>query len=218
MTVRKLSGKELVVATHNAGKVREIGELIAPFGLIAKSAAELGLDEPEETGITFEENAYIKAHAAAVATGLPSLADDSGLCVEALDGAPGVYTADWAEQVDGSRDFQLAMQKVEDKLADCGAIMPAQRRAMFVATLCLCWPDGHAEYFRGEVHGQLIWPPTGTQGFGYDPVFLPKGEKRTFGQMSAEEKHGWTQGGDEPLSHRSRAFAKFAAACLSNDD
>ncbi len=214
MAVRKLSGKELVVATHNAGKVREIGQLIAPFGLTARSAAELGLDEPEETGVTFEENAYIKARAAAVATGLPSLADDSGLCVTALDGAPGVYTADWAELADGSRDFQMAMQKVEDKLADCGAIMPAQRGAMFVATLCLCWPDGHAEYFRGEVHGQLIWPPTGTQGFGYDPVFLPKGEKRTFGQMSAEEKHGWTPGGDEPLSHRSRAFAKFAAACL----
>ena len=216
MTVRKLSGKELVVATHNAGKVREIGQLIAPFGLTARSAAELGLDEPEETGVTFEENAYIKAHAAAVATGLPSLADDSGLCVAVLDGAPGVYTADWAEQADGSRDFQMAMQKVEDKLADCGAIMPSQRSAMFVATLCLCWPDGHAEYFRGEVHGQLIWPPTGTQGFGYDPVFLPKGEKRTFGQMSAEEKHGWTPGGDEPLSHRSRAFAKFASACLGS--
>lgn len=217
MAVRKLIGKDLVVATHNAGKVREIGQLIAQFGLTARSAAELGLDEPEETGVTFEENAYIKAHAAAVATGLPSLADDSGLCVEALDGAPGVYTADWAEQADGSRDFQMAMQKVENKLADCGAIMPAQRSAMFVATLCLCWPDGHAEYFRGEVHGQMIWPPTGTQGFGYDPVFLPKGEKRTFGQMSAEEKHGWTPGGNEPLSHRSRAFAKFAAACLGNE-
>lgn len=215
--MRKLIGKELVVATHNAGKVREIGQLIAPFGLTARSAAELGLDEPEETGVTFEENAFIKAHAAAVATSLPSLADDSGLCVVALDGAPGVYTADWAEQEDGSRDFQLAMQKVEDKLADCGAIMPAQRGAMFVATLCLCWPDSHAEYFRGEVHGQMIWPPTGTQGFGYDPVFLPNGEKRTFGQMSAEEKHGWTPGGDEPLSHRSRAFAKFASACLGNE-
>ncbi len=216
MAVRKLIGKELVVATHNAGKVREIGELIAPFGLTAKSAAELGLNEPEETGVTFEENAYIKAHTAAIATDLPSLADDSGLCVAALDGAPGVYTADWAEQADGSRDFQMAMQKVEDKLADCGAIMPSQRSAMFVATLCLCWPDGHAEYFRGEVHGQLIWPPTGTKGFGYDPVFLPNGKNRTFGQMSAEEKHGWTPGGDEPLSHRSRAFAKFASACLGS--
>jgi len=217
MAARKLNGKVLVVATHNAGKVREIGQLIAPFGLTARSAAELGLDEPDETGVTFEENAYTKAHAAAVATGLPSLADDSGLCVAALDDAPGVYTADWAEQADGSRDFQMAMQKVEDKLAECGANDPAQRGAMFVATLCLCWPDGHAEYFRGEVQGQMIWPPTGTQGFGYDPVFLPKGEDRTFGQMSAEEKHGWTPGGDEPLSHRSRAFDKFAAACLENE-
>jgi XTP/dITP diphosphohydrolase len=218
MAVRKLSGRELVVATHNAGKVREIGKLIAPYGLTARSASELGLDEPEETGVTFEENAYIKAHAAAVATGLPALADDSGLCVASLDGAPGVYTADWAEQADGSRDFQMAMQKVEDKLVDCGANTAEKKGAMFVATLCLCWPDGHAEYFRGEVHGQLIWPPTGTQGFGYDPVFLPDGQERTFGQMSADEKHGHTPGGDAPLSHRSRAFVLFAEACLNNDD
>ena len=217
MAVRKLSGIDLVVATHNAGKVREISELIAPFGLTAKSAGELGLAEPEETGTTFEENAYIKAHAAAVATGLPSLADDSGLCIAALGGAPGVYTADWAEQADGSRDFAKAMQKVEDKLIECGADISEKRGAMFIATLCLCWPDGHAEYFRGEVHGQLIWPPTGTQGFGYDPVFLPKGETRTFGQISADEKHGHTPGGDEPLSHRSRAFAKFAKDCLEED-
>ncbi len=214
MAIRKLDGKELVVATHNAGKVREIGELIAPFGLTAKSAGELGLAEPEENGTTFEQNAYTKAHASALATGLPSLADDSGLCVAALDGAPGVYTADWAEQEDGTRDFAKAMQLVEDKLNECGADEPSKRGAMFVATLCLCWPDGHAEYFRGEVHGQLIWPPTGTQGFGYDPVFLPDGEDRTFGQMSAEEKHGWTPGGDIPLSHRARAFAKFAEGCL----
>ena len=205
------------MATHNAGKVSEIGQLVAPFGLTARSAAELGLDEPEETGVTFEENAYIKAHAAAVVTGLPALADDSGLCIAALDGAPGVFTANWAEQADGSRDFQMAMQKVEDKLAECGANTPEKRSAMFVATLCLCWPDGHAEYFRGEVHGQLIWPPTGTRGFGYDPVFRPKGEERTFGQMSADEKHGHRPGSDEPLSHRSRAFALFAKACLKKD-
>ncbi len=217
--MRKLSGSKLVVASHNAGKVREISELIAPFGLNAVSAAELDLDEPEETGVTFEENAYIKASTAAKATGLPSLADDSGLCVDALDGAPGVYTADWAEQADGSRDFARAMQDVEDKLRQSGAGEtndPGKRGAHFVATLCLCWPDGHAEYFRGEVHGTLIWPPRGTQGFGYDPVFLPKGDSRTFGEMSADEKHGWKPGGGEPLSHRSRAFAKFAAACLSS--
>lgn len=202
------------MASHNQGKVREIGELIAPFGLTAKSAGELGLPEPEENGTTFEQNAYTKAYAAASATGLPSLADDSGLCVAALDGAPGVYTADWAERADGTRDFAFAMQMVEDKLRKHGAVNPEQRSAMFVATLCLCWPDGHAEYFRGEVQGQLIWPPTGTQGFGYDPVFLPNGKKRTFGQMSAEEKHGWKPGEGEPLSHRARAFAKFAEACL----
>ncbi len=202
------------MASHNQGKVREIGELIAPYGLTARSAADLGLAEPEETGVTFEENAYIKAYAAASATSLPSLADDSGLCVTALDSAPGVYTADWAERADGTRDFAYAMQKVEDKLLERGAFEPDQRGAMFVATLCLCWPDGHAEYFRGEVHGELIWPPMGTQGFGYDPVFKPEGESRTFGEMSAEEKHGWKPGGGEPLSHRARAFAKFATACL----
>jgi len=212
--VRKLVGKELVVATHNAGKVREIGQLIEPFGLSARSAGEHNLPEPEETGTTFEENAYIKAHAAAVATGLPALADDSGLCIDALDGAPGVYTADWAEKGDGTRDFAMAMQKAEDELQRHGATRPEQRGAQFVATLCLCWPDGHAEYFRGEVHGQLIWPPRGEQGFGYDPVFLPKGDTRTFGQMSAGEKHGWKMGEGEPLSHRARAFAKFATSCL----
>ena len=214
--MRKLSGNELVVASHNDGKVREIGQLIAPFGLTARSAGELGLDEPEETGTTFEENAYIKAHAAALATSLPALADDSGLCVDAFDGAPGVYTADWAENPDGSRDFAMAMQKVEDKLREKGATDAAQRGAQFVATLCLCWPDGHAEYFRGEVRGQLVWPGRGDQGFGYDPVFLPDGHKRTFGQMSADEKHGWKIGEGEPLSHRARAFAKFATACLQN--
>ncbi len=203
-----------MVASHNAGKVREIGQLIEPFGLAAKSAGELGLDEPEETGATFEENAYVKAHAAAVATGLPSLADDSGLCIDALSGAPGVYTADWAEREDGSRDFAMAMQRAEDELQGRNATESSERSASFVATLCLCWPDGHAEYFRGEAPGQLIWPVRGEQGFGYDPMFLPDGETRTFGEMSAEEKHGWKPGGGEPRSHRARAFAKFASACL----
>ncbi len=203
-----------MVASHNAGKVREIGQLIEPFGLTAKSAGELGLDEPEETGTTFEENAYIKAHAAAAATGLPSLADDSGLCIDALDGAPGVYTADWAEREDGSRDFAMAMQRAEDELQARNAKESSKRTAKFVATLCLCWPNGHAEYFRGETPGQLIWPTRGEQGFGYDPMFLPDGDTRTFGEMSAEEKHGWKPGGGEPRSHRARAFAKFASACL----
>lgn len=214
--MRKLSGKELVVATHNAGKVREIAQLMEPFGLIARSAADHNLAEPVEDGTTFEENAYTKAHAAAVATGLPALADDSGLCIDALDGAPGVYTADWAEKTDGGRDFAMAMQRAEDALAEKDANTPDQRGAQFVATLCLCWPDGHAEYFRGEINGQLIWPPRGDAGFGYDPVFLPEGHTRTFGQMSADEKHGWKPGGDEPLSHRARAFALFAKGCLQS--
>ena len=214
--MRRLVEREIVVATHNKGKVAEIGDLLGPYGLTARSAAEFGLPEPEETGSTFEENAYIKAHAAAVATGLPALSDDSGLCVDALDGEPGVHTADWAEKPDGSgRDFLMAMEKVELDLQARGARSPAQRRGRFVAVLCLCWPDGHAEYFRGEVEGTLVWPPRGGRGFGYDPVFQPDGHDRTFGEMEATEKHGWEAGrGDLGLSHRARAFAMFASACL----
>lgn len=205
-------GAKLVVATHNKGKLAEISELIGPFGLGAVSAGELGLPEPAETGATFEENAYLKAHAAAMATGMPSLSDDSGLCVDALDGAPGVYTADWAEKPDGSgRDFQMAMQKVETALQEAGANLPGQRTGRFVAVLCLCQPDGSAEYFRGEVEGTLVWPPRGNLGFGYDPVFMPGGHAMTFGEMPAGEKHGWEAGrGDLGLSHRARAFARFA--------
>ncbi|MEZ5871446.1 MAG: non-canonical purine NTP pyrophosphatase [Nitratireductor sp.] len=216
MAVRKLQGKTLVVATHNKGKVAEIADLIGPYGLEAKSAGELGLPEPDETGVTFEENAYTKAFAAASATGLPALSDDSGLCVDALDGAPGVHTADWAERPDGSgRDFMMAMEKVEAELEKRGACTADGRKGRFVAVLCLAWPDGHAEYFRGEVEGTLVWPPRGNSGFGYDPVFLPDGHERTFGEMEATEKHGWEAGrGDLGLSHRARAFAKFAAACL----
>lgn len=215
--MRKLVEKEIVIATHNAGKVREINELLAPFGLIAKSAAEHGLPEPEENGTTFEENALTKAKAAMLATGLPALSDDSGLVVDALDGQPGVYTADWAEKPDGSgRDFGFAMQKVEDALQTKGAVTPEQRTARFVATLCLIWPDSHVEYFRGEAEGQLVWPPRGELGFGYDPVFLPNGHDRTFGEMTSEEKHGWDgTPEDEGLSHRTRAFALFARQCLS---
>ena len=214
--MRKLQTREIVVASHNAGKVAEINDLIAPFGFLAKSAAQLGLEEPEETGTRFEENAAIKALAASRATGLPALADDSGLCVNALGGDPGVYTADWAEKPDGSgRDFYMAMEKVEAALMERQAITTAQRGAKFVSVLCMAWPDDHVEYFRGEVEGTLIWPPVGDSGFGYDPVFMPEGHTRTFGQMNAEEKHGWDASRqDNGLSHRARAFALFARTCL----
>ena len=211
-----LSGRRIVVASHNAGKLREIADLIAPFGLEARSAAEYGLPEPDETGTTFEENAYIKAHAAALATGLPALSDDSGMCADALDGQPGVYTANWAETPGGGRDFGLAMRKVEDLLGEKGALEPEDRGARFVAVICLCWPDGYAEYYRGEAEGRLIWPPRGELGFGYDPVFLPNGHERTFGEMTAEEKHGWKPGEAQALSHRARAFRKFAQARLGS--
>lgn len=213
--MRPLDDKRLVLATHNAGKLREIRELLEPFGFEVQSAGELALAEPVEDGTSFEENALVKAKAAAIATGMVALSDDSGLCVEALDGAPGIHTADWAEKDDGSgRDFAMAMQKVEDELQALGAMQPDQRRGYFCAVLCLCWPDGHAEYFRGEAHGELVWPPRGNDGFGYDPVFQPDGHGRTFGQMTAEEKHSWTPG--EPgLSHRARAFARFAQAKLA---
>ena len=215
--MRKLEGNEIVVASHNKGKIAEIAELIAPYGLDAKSAADFNLPEPAEEGTTFEENAYTKAFAAASATGLPALSDDSGLVVDALDGAPGVYTADWAEKPDGTgRDFLMAMTRVEDELEAKGARDPAQRTGRFVAVLCMAWPDGHAEYFRGEAEGTLVWPPRGDNGFGYDPVFKPDGYDQTFGEMSASEKHGWEAGrGDLGLSHRARAFARFATAMLT---
>ena len=215
MTARPLDTREIVVATHNKGKLAEIRDLIGPFGFEAKSAGDHGLPEPEETGTTFEENAAIKALAAARATGLPALSDDSGLCVDALDGQPGVYTADWAQKADGTRDFAMAMRNVEERMQAAGALEPAQRTGRFVAVLCLAWPDGHTEFFRGEVEGTLVWPPRGTRGFGYDPVFLPDGFAQTFGEMEAGEKHGWEAGrGDLGLSHRARAFALFARAKL----
>ena len=212
--MRKLDTKTIVVASHNAGKIREINDLIGPLGFSARSAAELGLAEPDETGTTFEENAAIKALASATACNLPALSDDSGIVVDALDGAPGVYTANWAETADGTRDFAMAMQKVETALADKGATEPADRRARFVSVLCLAWPDGHTEFFRGEVEGTLVWPPRGDSGFGYDPVFQPEGYDRTFGEMTAEEKHGWKPGDDFALSHRARAFKRFVESCL----
>lgn len=211
-----LSARKIIVASHNEGKLREFADLIAPFGIEAKSAKEFGLPEPDETGTTFEENAYIKARAAAVATGLPALSDDSGLVIDALGGAPGVYTANWAEGEDGKRDFMRAMQRAEDEMRAAGAVAADQRKGRFVAVLCLAYPDGEAEYFRGEAEGTLIWPPRGELGFGYDPVFMPDGHDVTFGEMTAEQKHGWKPGQAEALSHRARAFQKFARAKLGS--
>ena len=207
MTVRRLEGGKIVVATHNAGKLAEIRDLLAPHGIDAVSAGDLDLPEPEETGETFEANAAIKALAAALASGLPALADDSGLCVAALGGQPGIFSARWAGE---DKDFGRAMRTIEELLSQEAS---GDRRAHFVAALCLAWPDGHTETVRGEVHGQLVWPPRGSLGFGYDPMFLPEGESRTFGEMPAAEKHG-LKPGEEGLSHRARAFSGFAARCL----
>jgi XTP/dITP diphosphohydrolase len=210
MTRPLRKGETLVVATHNKGKLREIEELVAPFGLTIVSAGSLGLPEPEETGLTFEENAAIKAVAAATASGHPALADDSGLAVDALGGEPGIYSARWAGP---AKDFDFAMRLVEERLEGLGATSPEKRKARFVAALCLAFPDGTKEEWRGEVEGTLVWPPRGTEGFGYDPMFKPDGFDITFGEMPAEEKHGW-DGEGEGLSHRARAFAKFARARL----
>lgn len=212
--MRKLDTRTIVVASHNKGKIAEIAELIGPFGFSAKSAAELNFEEPDETGTTFEENAAIKALASAKASGLPALSDDSGLVIDALDGAPGVYTANWAETADGSRDFAMAMEKVEKALADKGVTDPKDRTARFVSVLCLAWPDGHTEMFRGEIEGTVVWPPRGTAGFGYDPVFQPEGFDTTFGEMPSEQKHGWKPGDATALSHRARAFKLFVESCL----
>ncbi|MCE7027603.1 RdgB/HAM1 family non-canonical purine NTP pyrophosphatase [Jiella avicenniae] len=201
----------LLVASHNKGKIWEIRELMEPFGFEVTSAAEKGLDEPEETGTTFEENAEIKALAAMKATGLVSLSDDSGLAIEALDGAPGVYSADWAGE---PRDFAMAMRNVEEKLQAAGATTPDRRRATFVAVLCLARPGEEPIFFRGEVDGTIVWPPVGDKGFGYDPIFLPDGESRTFGEMMSAEKHAWEPGQKTALSHRARAFQKFAKVAL----
>lgn len=211
---RTLDTKTLIVASHNAGKIREIRDLIGPLGFSAQSAADLNFIEPDETGTTFEENATIKALASAQAAGLPALSDDSGLVIDALNGDPGVYTANWAETADGTRDFAMAMQKVEDALQKAGAATPDARSARFVSVLCLAWPDGHVELFRGEVEGTVVWPPRGTQGFGYDPIFKPEGHETTFGEMSADDKHGWKPGDATALSHRARAFKLFAETCL----
>lgn len=203
MTHRML--KDLVVATHNSGKLTEIQKLLEPFGVSCTSAGALGLAEPEETESTFEGNARIKAHYAAKESGLPALSDDSGIIVDGLDGAPGVYTADWAETPTG-RDFFLAMSKVHEQLLDCSA--PSPWTARFHCTLCLAWPDGQDQIFNGAAEGQVIWPIRGTNGFGFDPMFLPKGQDRTFGEMSADEK--------QPLTHRAAAFAQLVETCFEN--
>jgi XTP/dITP diphosphohydrolase len=206
---RKLIGP-LVIATHNPGKLKEMRELLAPYGLATQSAPELGLTEPTETGKSFAANARIKATAAARASGKAAFADDSGLVVDALDGEPGIHSARWAGP---GKDFRAAMNHIQTLLIERGAKTSEQRRAHFVAALCLAWPDGHVEQFEGRVDGVAVWPPRGDQGFGYDPLFRPDGFDRTFGQMTAEEKHGLPPQG-QGLSHRARAFTKLAGACL----
>ena len=206
-------GDRLVLASHNKGKLKEFQELFEPFGLELISAGELGLPEPEETGTTFAENARLKAHAAAQGSGMIALSDDSGLCVDALGGDPGVYTADWAGV---PRDFAHAMKRVEDALQAANATSPSQRRASFNATLCLAHPDGRDELFVGQCNGTMVWPPRGERGHGYDPAFMPDGYDITFGQMAAEAKHSWTPG-ETGLSHRARAFAKFVEQAIERE-
>ena len=202
--MRRLArGSELVVATHNRGKLEEIADLLAPYGISVSSNADHGLPEPEETEETFAGNARIKAHAAARATGLPALADDSGLAIDALDGAPGVHTADWAETGAG-RDFAMAMARAWREIDETGTAAPYPAR--FCCTLVLAWPDGTDAVFPGEMAGQIVWPPRGEQGHGYDPVFQPEGYDVTFGEMDRWEKNR--------ISHRADAFAKFRAGCL----
>jgi XTP/dITP diphosphohydrolase len=206
---RRITGS-LVIATHNPGKLVEMRDLLAPYGIDATSAAELNLKEPDETGMTFRDNARIKAEASAKATGLPAFADDSGLAVDALDGAPGIYSARWAGP---DKDFRRAMQMIEDKLREQDATAPDRRKAHFVSALCVAWPDDHVKEFEARVDGTLVWPPRGDKGFGYDPMFLPDGHARTFGEMPSDEKHGLPPRG-KGLSHRARAFLKLAEACL----
>jgi len=198
-SARRFEGGRLVIASHNPGKCREIAALLAPWDAEIVSAAALGLAEPEETGKTFAANAALKACEAAKASGLPALADDSGLAVTALDGAPGIYSARWGG---AEKDFDAAMARVNRELGDA-----ADRTARFVCALSLCWPDGHAETFEGLVEGTLVWPPRGTRGFGYDPMFVARGHAETFGEIDPEAKHA--------ISHRADAFRKLVAACFA---
>jgi len=206
---RQLTGS-VVIATHNPGKLNELRDLLTPFGVGAQSAGELGLAEPKETGKTFAENARIKAMAAAKASGRPAFADDSGLVVDTLGGEPGIHSARWAGE---AKDFRSAMNRIQTLLIARGAKTPEQRRAHFISALCLAWPDGHVEEFEGRVDGIAVWPPRGDKGFGYDPLFRPDGFDRSFGEMSAEEKHGLPPKG-KGLSHRARAFVKLGQVCL----
>jgi len=199
-----------VIATHNPGKLREMRELLEPFGVEPVAAGELGLIEPDETGSSFQENARIKAKAAALAADLPAFSDDSGLAVDALGGAPGIHSARWAGP---NKDFRAAMDRVNHELSIRGALTLQTRTARFISALCVAWPDGHVEEFEGRVDGTLVWPPRGDKGFGYDPMFLPDGYDLTFGEMTSEEKHGLPPKG-LGLSHRARAFLKLAEACL----
>jgi len=200
-----------VIATHNPGKLAEMRELLAPHGVEAVSAGELGLGEPEETGASFRANAALKAVAAAKAAGLPAFADDSGLVVDALDGAPGILSARWAGP---HKDFNAAMARIERLLQERGAITPDRRGAHFESALCVAWPDDHVEEVEARADGTLVWPPRGTAGFGYDPMFMPDGFDRTFGEMTSVEKHGLPPLG-LGLSHRARAFVKLAELCLA---
>jgi XTP/dITP diphosphohydrolase len=206
---RPIKGR-LVIATHNPGKLVEMRELLAPHGVEAISAGDLGLGEPEETGDTFSANARIKAVAAAQSAQLPAFADDSGLVVDALDGAPGIFSARWAGP---NKDFTVAMTRIERLLQERGATTPSQRSAHFVSALCVAWPDDHLEEVEARAGGTLVWPPRGTAGFGYDPMFMPDRHTRTFGEMSSLEKHGLPPLG-LGLSHRARAFVKLAEICL----
>ncbi len=198
-------GDRLVVATHNPGKVWEINQLIAPYGFAAVAAKDLGLSEPAETETTFQGNAQLKALFAAKGSGLPALADDSGIEIDALEGAPGVYTADWAGP---ERDFSIAMQRVHDELAERLGWKGEPLRANFISVLCLGWPDGETELFEGKVYGHVVWPPRGTNGFGYDPIFVADGQTLTFGEMEPAKKYA--------ISHRTRAFDVFKRACLED--
>lgn len=205
--MRRFSGDTLLIATHNQGKLEEIRRLLAPYDVHVTSAAEHDLPEPEETEDSFVGNARIKAHAAARATGLPALSDDSGIEIEALGGKPGVYTADWAETPEG-RDFEMAMRRTWDELERIAAPFP--RRARFCCTLVLAWPDGHDEVFPGKMDGQIVWPMRGEQGHGYDPIFQPDGFDQTFGEMERWQKNR--------ISHRADAFAQLVAGCFADPD
>ncbi|WNJ89866.1 RdgB/HAM1 family non-canonical purine NTP pyrophosphatase [Bosea sp. 685] len=211
MTAHRLLTGKVVIATHNQGKLREMRDLLGPYGIELVSAGELGLPEPDEDGYMFAENAAIKAVAATKASGLPALSDDSGICIDALDGAPGLFSANWAGP---GKDFAPALARVQAELAKRGATTPDKRRAHFVSALVIAWPDGHQELFEGRVFGEIVDAPRGLGGFGYDPIFRPDGHAKTFGEMTTGEKHGIPEDGSAGLSHRARAFHELAIACL----